>query len=136
MANQICNIRVRRKKPRFINFRIDVGHEWIEFLDSSGAITGSAGFYPTGNIWGSTGIVLAPDSYQGSTTGVVTVDINRTPAGLGTAFDCGTKTCADIWECVQLKITEARSDPPNYTLPFFNCRNFVTWVLTRCCILK
>jgi hypothetical protein len=136
MPTQICNIRVRRKTPRFVGFGLDVGHEWIEFLDSSGAVTGSAGFYPSGNIWGSAGTVQSPDSYQGSVAGVVTVNVDRTPPGLGTAFECDTKTCADILECVHSKVAEAKADPPNYTLPFFNCRNFVTWVLTRCCILK
>lgn len=134
MPNSVCNVRVRRESPRWQNGVLYVGHEWIEILDEAGQIIWSAGFWPSGNVFFSRGQVHIPDPDQGNPGN--TIDIERTPTGRGTAFNCDEKNCADIRECIQERAQHDQADPPYYMLITNNCRNWVTKILTMCCILK
>lgn len=135
MATDVCLVRVRRKPPKW-GWPIDVGHEWLEIVDAAGTVTFSAGFYPTGNIWGSAGKVVSPDGYPPGTAGLATIDVSRTPPGKGTAFGCDDKSCDDIRQCVRNGVSDSQADPGAYSLPVKNCRHWVTFILTGCCVIK
>lgn len=135
MASEICGIRIRQQSPHFENGDLYVGHQWIEFVDQAGNVSGSAGFWPTGNIFWSTGKVEVNDPYQGDTSSHThTVELFSTPGGTSEIDDCEAATCEEIRECVDFRIDVTRDSPRIYSVALYNCRHWVTNVLELCCL--
>lgn len=122
---EVCGVRVRREKARFkwSTGTIAVGHQWIEFVDQNQAVTYSAGFWPSGNLWGSSGVVAIPDPYHGETDGIHSRSIEKRSAG---------HTCDAITACIRSQALYDLSNPPTYRLWGFNCRDWTERVLARC----
>lgn len=132
-----------------------VGHEWIEIGG-----TYSAGFWPTGSLWGSKGEIKSPDPYEGDRSGPMwqTVKVDTTFFGLfnrhmyhperRTRSDgrngyrwledvgcCKDKSEPDVIECIK-KWADYYDLYEDYHLDGNNCRTFVQMALTWCCLEK
>ena len=140
MPAEECGVRIRREKVHFEGLSLHVGHEWIEFVDSSGQVTFSAGLWPGGG-WFQTifdtngGQVASPDPTGGKTSPeIFTVDIFPQPGETPYIDDCEDADCADIQKCIRDLVDHEKSSPPAYSLLLYNCRHWVTNILEQCCL--
>src|SRR5262245_34803937 len=115
MADDICGVRLRHEPPSASDFLIDTGHEWIEFVDGSGKVTFSAGFYPAGNIvWGK-GQVDSPDPHGGGAGNSISLDHFN---------NSNCKDCDAVRQCIRDRVNTDKGDPPRYSVAINNCRDW------------
>lgn len=135
MPSEICGIRVRRQKPHIENGNIYVGHEWLEILTPEGKIEHSAGFWPTGSIFRSIGVVRIPDPYQNNTADTFSLAIgpiqDRRMKGAGEP-----SPCPELRACIGGESTNRTNAPGYYSLIWRNCRDWITEVLRSCQLQK
>jgi len=139
MADEICGVRLRRENVHWEGSELHVGHEWIEFVDPSGATTFSAGFWPVGkNIWWTDGQVMTPDPHGGDTSSNVhTEEIfrpNMQTAGGTNLPKCADASCDDIRKCIKDAVDQSQKNPPGYRLLTNNCRDWAEEMIRKCCL--
>ena len=126
----VCGVIVKRDKVAKQRGQKNVGHEWIEYPG------GSMGFYPTGSIWRSKGIVYRPDRHGGKpgdkrwSTNLLQKGKLKYGSGKGNICKCAT--CSEVTSCLNAVADEWNKK--YYMLLFRNCRHFVAAATDSCCL--
>ena len=133
-----CDCRVFRNKEKG-------GHELIRCGDDNW------GFYPSGSIWGSPGVVKGPgghptfpqDVFDANEVGRMWVLAKKTTGvlsfvtdSLGNKITCDCASCAQITLCIRNFADHTVRIKKEYHLRKYNCRTWVKEALARCCLKK